>query len=204
MELQRVWQRLFSFFFQSHCESVVPDNYVKQTRRWHSGLICFFVFFPDEQIDRKLRERWDLAAAVSLLASSDASAAAMSRGWEEGGGERRRRERERERENIINRMWWCQTGSERWQRFAERRETMCRAAIQLSAVKTTRHQEVFRPRWRKTSAVLRTSPRFKNLRSFRRPLQINVFIFYPRSRRRSNVWRKSWILMFTISINTRW
>lgn len=159
MELQRVWQRLFSFFFQSHCESVVPDNYVKQTRRWHSGLICFFVFFPDEQIDRKLRERWDLAAAVSLLASSDASAAAMSRGWEEGGG--KEEESERERENIINRMWWCQTGSERWQRFAERRETMCRAAIQLSAVKTTRHQEVFRPRWRKTSAVLRTSPRFK-------------------------------------------
>lgn len=42
-----------------------------------------------------------MAAAVSLLASSDASAAAMSRGWEEG-GEKEEEEREREREKTLS------------------------------------------------------------------------------------------------------
>lgn len=82
-----------------------------------------------------------MAAAVSLLASSDASAAAMSRGWEEGG---EKEEEEREREKTLS----TGCGGVRQEvsadsGFAERRETMCRAAIQLSAVKTTRHQEVF-------------------------------------------------------------
>lgn len=40
-----------------------------------------------------------MAAAVSLLASSDASAAAMSRGWEEGG---EKEEEEREREKTLS------------------------------------------------------------------------------------------------------
>lgn len=84
-----------------------------------------------------------MAAAVSLLASSDASAAAMSRGWEEG-GEKEEEESEREREKTLS----TGCGGVRQEvsadsGFAERRETMCRAAIQLSAVKTTRHQEVF-------------------------------------------------------------